>query len=598
MKKRVADIIMDTLVEQGVTECFAVVGGGAMHLDNALGLNAGIHKVFNHHEQACAMAAEGYARMTGGLAAVCVTSGPGATNAITGVMGAWQDSIPMIVLSGQVRTDISVEATGLPLRFRGVQEFDIVPSVRNMTKYAVKLTDPKSVRREIIKAVNIAMSGRRGPVWLDVPMNIQSALVETEELYPPEPPVEEPRAAEADAYYMLDKLVKAKRPVILAGMGISSSGCIEKFHALADRLAVPVIGAHCASDVMYRDHPFFFGQSGLIGPRAGNFIVQNADLILSIGSSLGIQMTGFAVDQFAPKAEIIAVDADEYEMRKPGLRVDRFIHSTAESVIDQLLAVCHETVPVSEEWITYCRELRKTFSPFEPGESLPDGDRVCAYRFWQEFDHIAPDDCVCVLANNTAISSKVQIGTKTEKQRILVNKNCGSMGDDLPQAIGAARAGVEVVCITGDGSVMMNLQELETIRYNKLPIKIVVFSNDGYNAIRQSSKNFFNGFLVGCNAVSGISFPDFSKIAETFGMNYYCCATNGEVADSLKWLFAQEGAAMLEVCQRLDDPVTPKVMSRQLEDGTMLTPALHDMFPFLPESEMRKWMAISAEAKE
>lgn len=593
MKQRVADIIIQTLVDRGVTECFAVVGGGAMHLDNALGLNPNIHKTFNHHEQASAMAAEAYARLSGKIAAVCVTSGPGATNAITGVMGAWQDSLPMIVLSGQVRYAISVEASGLPLRYRGVQEFEIVPSVRNMTKYAVMLKDPLSVRREVNKAIDIALSGRRGPVWLDVPLDIQSAVVETDDLYENERIPEEPHASDEEIKSAIEKLSTARRPVILAGDGVINSGSLGAFRSFVKRTRIPVIGTGLAADVMHRDYDRFYGMSGSIGPRPGNFILQNADVILSLGSSLGFKTTGFAQDGFAPNAYIIDVDVDPYEVRKPGVRVNQFIHTSLEAFFAQTQSVGE--IPVPANWIEYCAALKERFSPFEPGLGLPMDERVCSYWFWKKFDELAPGDAVCALGNNTANSAKLQIGILHENQRLLTNKNCGSMGVDLPEAVGAAIAsGKEVICVTGDGSIMMNLQELQTIRYNHLPVKVIVFSNDGYNAIRQTSLNFFHGTFVGCNEESGISFPSFERVAETFGLPYRCCHNNGEVADSLAWLLQTEGAALLEVEERLDDPVTPKVMSRQLADGTMATPALQDMYPFLSEAEMEKWMQISS----
>lgn len=592
MKQRVADIMIQTLVDRGVTECFAVVGGGAMHLDNALGLNTKIHKTFNHHEQACAMAAEAYARLTGKLASVCVTSGPGATNAITGVMGAWQDSLPMLVLSGQVRYAISVPASGLPLRFRGIQEFEIIPSVRNMTKYAVMLTDPLAVRRELNKAIDIAMSGRRGPVWLDVPLDIQSAIVDTDNLYEDEslPPL--PQVEFSQVQQVLDRLSCAKRPVILAGNGIVNSGNLAAFRSFAKRTRLPVIGACIAADAMYAEYDRYYGLSGSIGPRPGNFILQNADVILALGTSLGFKTTGFAQEGFAPNAHIISVDVDPYEVQKPGVRVDQFLNTTLEQFFAQTAQV--QEIPVPAEWVDYCNALKARFSPYEPGLGLPDDERVCAYWFWKKFDEMAPKDAVCILGNNTANSAKLQIGISKEDQRIVANNNCGSMGADLPEAIGAATAlHSDVFCLTGDGSIMMNLQELETIRYNKLPVKIVVFSNDGYNAIRQTSLNFFHGTFVGCNQESGISFPSFQSVANTFGLPYHCCHNNGEMEESLTWLFQQTGAALLEIHQRIDDPVTPKVMSRQLPDGTMASPDLQDMYPFLSDEEMDRWMSIS-----
>lgn len=591
MKRRVADIIMDTLVENGIKDCFAVVGGGAMHLDNALALNVQITKYFNHHEQACAMAAEAYARISGRLAAVCVTSGPGGTNALTGVMGAWQDSLPLLVISGQVRYETTIAHSGLPLRYRGVQEFDIVNSIGNMTKHARMILDPLSIRQEIQKAIDIALNGRRGPVWIDVPLNVQSAIVDTDDLYPNiQENLKLPVASENDIMALMTLLDNAKRPCLLAGNGIPNSGTTILFREWAAITGVPVIAAAIAADVMPQDNNLFFGMSGSIGPRPGNFIVQNADVIVSLGCTLGYKMTGFAQEYFAPKAYIVSVDIDENEMKKPGIRVNQLIHSDLHAFFEQAMKQVRP-VSVDTKWIEYCRKLKQRFSPFEPAEGIDMDDRVCSYYFWKEYERFEPIDSISVLGNNTANSAKLQIGVKRPDQRIVANNNCGSMGADLPETIGAAVAsGKMVICLTGDGSIMMNLQELQTIHHYKLPAKIVVFTNDGYGAIRQTCKNFFNNTYIGCTPDSGISFPDFAKVADTFGFPFRLCKDNRSVAESLEWLFSTDGMAMLEVQQRFDDPVSPKVMSRLNPDGSFSTPALHDMAPFLDKADLESLM--------
>ncbi len=590
MKKRVADIIIETLIENGITDCFAVVGGGAMYLDNALALNNNIHKYFNHHEQACAMAAEAYARVSGNMAAVCVTSGPGATNAITGVMGAWQDSLPMIVLSGQVRYAISVEKSGLPLRYRGIQEFEIIPSVKNMTKYAVMITDPLNIKYEVQKAIDIARDGRQGPVWLDIPQDIQNAQVDIEHLKRYSFKKEPLSLTDNEYEFILETLQKAKRPCILAGNGIANSGNTKAFRKMAEGLKVPVIAAAIAADVMYREHPLYYGLSGSIGPRTGNFIVQNADVILVLGCSMGFKMTGFAQEYFAPNATILAIDIDENEMKKPGVRIDYFFKCNLKDFFAGFEQFSKQ-VEISDTWRIYCDNLRKRFSPFEPSENLSPDERVCSYYFWKKYDDYETDNSISVLGNNTASSAKLQIGIRKENQRIVANNNCGSMGADLPEAIGASVASQKtVICLTGDGSIMMNLQELQTIRHYNLPVKIVIFSNDGYNAIRQTAKNFFNGKCIGCTPESGVSFPDFHSVADTFGFKYKCCNCNAEVEDSLKWLFSSEASVLLEVKQRLDDPVIPKVMTRLLDDGNYSTPAIQDMYPFLDKDDYDELM--------
>lgn len=591
MKKRVADIIMNTLVEYGITDCFAVVGGGAMHLDNALLVCEKMNKYFNHHEQACAMAAEAYARYSGRMAAVCVTSGPGATNTLTGVMGAWQDSLPMIVLSGQVRYEISVPKSGLQLRYRGIQEFEIIPTVKNMTKYAVMLTDPLAVKRELVKAIRIAMEGRRGPVWLDIPQDIQNARVEESELYEVEEWKNSVSAVSRDTLLeVIDILRKAERPCVLAGSGIISSGNRQIFEKLVDKLGIPVIGGSWVADNLYTEHPLYYGNSGNVGPRTGNFILQNADVILTLGNSLGFRQTGFNQEGFAPDAKIIMVDVDAEEGKKPGLSIFKFIHGDLKDVIGALLEIdC--TIETPEKWRNYCDMLKSRFTPFEATENIDMNDRVCSYYFWKVFQEYEEHDSILALGNNTANTAKLQIGVKYGEQRVLTNYTCGSMGYDVPAAIGGAVAsGKKVYCVTGDGSVMMNLQELQTIVQNDLSVNLVVFSNDGYGAIRQTSKNFFDGAYIGCTPDTGVSFPDFAKVAETFGFVYKKCSINEQVEEAVKWLINSSKRVLLEIEQKLDDPVTPKVMSRLDESGKMLTPALQDMYPFLPDEEYRELM--------
>lgn len=591
MSKRVADIIMDTLVEYGITDCFAVVGGGAMHLDNALLVCEKMRKYFNHHEQACAMAADAYARYSGRMAAVCVTSGPGATNTLTGVMGAWQDSLPMIVLSGQVRYEISVPKSGLKLRYRGIQEFEIIPTVKNMTKYAVMITDPLSIRRELVKAITIAMEGRRGPVWLDIPQDIQNARVEETDLYPTEEWTGAvPKVKNEDIIEVVDMMRAAKRPCILGGSGIISSHCRDAFERLVDRMGVPVLGGSWVADNLYTDHPLYFGNSGNVGPRTGNFILQNADVILTLGNSLGLRQTGFNQEGFAPNANIVMVDADADEGRKPGLRITKFIHADIRDVIERMLeADCMVQTPA--EWMDYCNMLKARFTPFEAADGIVMRERVCSYYFWRVFQQYEEKESLLALGNNGANTAKLQVGVMYPGQRVLTNYTCGSMGYDLPAAIGAAVAsGKKVYCITGDGSVMMNLQELQTIVQNDLPINLVVFSNDGYGAIRQTSKNFFDGAYIGCTPDTGVSFPAFKKVADTFGFQYRRCRSNAEVEEAVQWLVQSRGRCLLEIDQKLDDPVTPKVMSRLDETGKMLTPALQDMYPFLEKEDYQELM--------
>lgn len=594
MKKRVADIIFETLYEMGITDCFSVVGGGAMHLNNALALNEHITSHFNHHEQACAMAAEAYARYSGNMAAVCVTSGPGATNAITGVMGAWVDSLPMIVISGNVRYETSIEKSGLPLRYRGLQEFDIINSVGNMTKYCIYLTNPENVKYEVQKAVKIAMEGRRGPVWIDVPQDIQNSVVDDDNLQEYEGNMQQIVCEDSQIDLVIENLKNAKRPCILIGSGIQTSHCEDIFEKMLDKLAIPVVGGAWLGDIFYLEHPLYYGLSGNAGPRTGNFIIQNSDCILAIGNSLSYKQTGYDLDSFAPNATKIMVDIDKNEYLKNKAYIDLIVNCDIREFMQKIADRDMDKICMSDEWKQYCNRLYERFSPYEGKETMTINGRVNKYYFWEKFLQIMPESTIMALGNSSVAMGANQIGRRYKGQRMISNYICGSMGYDLPAAIGVAVAAKkEVICVTGDGSIMMNLQELQTIRYKNLPVKIIVFENQGYGAIKQTCKNFFNGVLYGCSPDTGVECPEFEKIAYAFGYEYSCCSNNLEIEDKLKWLIETEGQCILEVKQQLDDPVYPKMMSKLDENGNMTSPKLQDMYPFVPEDDM-KWIMLES----
>lgn len=585
MKKTVSEILFETLNELGVTDCFCVVGGGAMHLNHALGKNKGIATHFNHHEQACAMAAEAYARYKGEPAIVCVTSGPGATNAITGVMGAWVDSLPMIVISGNVRSNVSIASTGLPVRYRGIQEFDIINSVQNMTKYAVELLDPKQAKAEVAKAYDIAMAGRRGPVWIDVPLDVQNALVDTDELAEPMERITGSDAAAIDLACVTDMLKVAEKPCILFGSGISTAHLHDQLSEFVSRVRVPVVGGAWLGDVLGLDHELYFGSSGNVGPRVGNFILESADAILVLGNSLSYKQTGYNLEKFAPHAKIIMVDVDDNEAAKLGKKVDWFIQA---DLRDFFLAAKTLQQAAPDAWMEHCCALRERFSPYEGAVGVDPKDRVNKYYFWKLFNEFAPEDTVLVLGNSQVGLAINQIGKAKDKQRMIANYICGSMGYDLPAAIGTCYAAhLPVVCATGDGSIMMNLQELETIVHNSLPVKVVLFENGGYGGIRQSQSNYFGDFSFGSGSDSGVGFPNFKDIAQAFGLEYAQCSSNEEVQESLQWLFSQEGPVFLEVQETYDDPVIPKLVSKIDENGNFTDPLLCDLDPFVDDETLR-----------
>lgn len=588
MKKRVADIIMDTLADNGVEQAFCVVGGGSMFLNNALGISRRIKTIFNHHEQACAMAAEGYARyMTNKPALVCVTSGPGGTNTLTGVYGAYVDSIPMIVVSGQCRYNTSVPDAGVPLRSRGVQEFNIVDTVKTMTKYSKMVIDPLEIKREVQKSYDIAMNGRRGPVWLDIPQNVQNTMVEEDDLLPVLPAPETVKAKEEDIEKLYSLLKEAKRPVILAGSGIRYSGNYDAFLSFLSSVKVPVVNAASQPDLLYRNHPLFVGAEGLTGQRAGNFVLQNADVVLVLGASLTFSETGWVQENFASEAHIVMVNIDEYEHRKPGMHVDTFIHADLVNFFEKTKSFKIEPAP---EWLEYAEKVKARFDPFEGAAETTDG-KVNPYSFWKTYAKKIPEDGLTCLGNSSSIAGWLRYGNSTKTQRTMVNINCGSMGDDITLATGVAAAAERPVLMqTGDGSFMMNLQEMATIAHNKLPVKIVVFSNGGYNALRNTFKNYFNGVNTGCDYDSGISFPNFEKMAAAFAFPYRRCETNEDIENSLDWLLGQTGFAFLEVEQTLDPIKAPCVISRLRPDGTSEPAWLQDMSPFIERDEYKDLM--------
>lgn len=595
MKKRVADILVEELIKRGITDCFSVVGGGAMHLNNAFVLAKDtIRTIYNHHEQACSMAAEGYARLTGKLAAVCVTSGPGGTNALNGVQGAWVDSVPMLVISGHPRYGTTVAATGLKLRSRGVQENDIISQVKSITKYAVLVRDPLSIKRELNKAITIAMEGRRGPVWLDIPLDVQGAMVEENDLYEDESVVFG-KAIDAGQLEELGRMLsEAERPCILTGSGIRTGDAIEGYREFTKNVRIPIVGGALQADINYNGEENYYGMSGSSGPRCGNFILQSADLILVLGNSLSYKQTGFYQEGFAENAKIIMVDACADESKKPGLRIERLICADLKSFFHQWNGL-EIRVTAKEAWTKHCRYVYDSIPKYEMllrHGAFDEKERVPALLFWREFMKEAESDAVIVLGNSNCVLGILQEGTSHRDQRVLVNYNCGSMGDDITQAFGAAAAATQspIYCVTGDGSVMMNLQELQTISYHRFPIKIVIFSNDGYAAIRQTCSNFFGGTYTGCDEKSGVSFPDFSKVADAFGIAFHRCHSIGELGDGIEWLIKEQGPCILEVLERIDEIRGPRIESKMNDNGEFITPPLHDMSPFLTKEELERYI--------
>lgn len=596
---RIADYIAGFLSDKGITDVFSVTGGGAMHLNDGLGKHPGLHCVYNHHEQACAMAAESYARLTGRIAAVCVTTGPGGTNAITGVIGGWLDSIPMLILSGQVRYDTTAHSTGKPMRQVGDQEFGIIGSVGNMTKYAVMVIDPLSIRYHLERALYLATHGRQGPCWLDIPLNVQAAPVDPDLLtgYDPAEDAGElpPKVGSETAAKVLDLIRKARRPVLMAGSGIRLSGGHDDFISLIDRMRIPVVTPWNSHDNIWDDHPMFFGRPGNMGERVGNFVVQNSDLLISIGCRLSIRQVSYNWDSFAREAYKIMVDIDPLELEKPTLRIDLPIHADAGDFIRSLSdALAGDSIEAPADWLDWCRTVKARYPVVLP-EYWCQETPLNPYCFFDAMFRKLQQDQVIISANGSCCVMAFQMAYLQKGQRLYHNSGCASMGYGLPAAIGAAfgRRGERIICLEGDGSIQMNLQELQTIVHHHLPITIFMINNSGYHSIRQTQTNYFGQPLVGVGPGSGLSFPDMQKIAWAYGIPSNRITALSELQPRLDEALSHTDGPFF--CEVVVDPAqvfSPKLSSRKLPDGRMVSAPLEDMAPFLPREEFRSVMLI------
>lgn len=598
---KLSEYIAQVLVQHQISQVFMITGGGAMHLNHALGTKPELHCVFNHHEQACSMAAEAYYRLTNKLAVVNVTSGPGGTNAITGVYGAYTDSIGMLVLSGQVKYETTVRSTGMALRQYGDQELDIEQLVRPVTKYAVMVTDPQSIRYHLEKALYLATSGRPGPVWLDIPLNVQAADIDPGALPGFDPAeLDEPwrkTDLQASSDAILARLLQAERPVVFAGGGVRLSGAHAAFMQVVEKLGIPVVTGWNAHDAIH-DHPNYVGRPGTVGDRAGNFAVQNADVLLILGSRLNIRQISYNWTSFAREAFKIWVDIDPLELAKPTVKADLPILAHLGQLLPVLAATPYAG-PTEQQtaWLAWCKERQQRYPVVLP--EYWDNPRVNPYCFVDRLFQQLPEDQITVTANGSACVVGFQASTLKQGQRLFTNSGCASMGYDLPAAIGACMAapGKQVICLAGDGSIMMNLQELQTIVHGRLPVKIFIFNNAGYVSIFQTQRNFFKGDEVGAGPNSGVSLPDFGRLSAAFGLPYVRCDTHAAMDEAIAATLAVDGPAVCEMMLDENQPFAPKLSSRQLPDGTMVSPALEDLSPFLEREELMQNMIIALGAE-
>lgn len=685
MKIKVSNYIAGKLVEADINQVFTVTGGGAMHLNDALGHQEGLRCLYQHHEQACAIAAEAYARIHNKIGALCVTTGPGGTNAITGVVGGWLDSIPMLILSGQVRYDTTARWSGVGIRAMGDQEFDIVKSIDCMTKYSEMVIDPLRIRYCLEKALYLATSGRPGPTWLDIPLDVQGAYVDTEQLAgfdaadyeaggtgwalhtvgmdhtsgaavfagateekekkavlagvhgtegtsEVEPPhaIPEDYAGKGEhrqvlpapvsretARAIIEKIRKAKRPVLYAGNGIRIAGAFDAFMEVADGLGIPAVVGWNANDCMYDDCPWYVGRPGNMGDRPGNLAVQNSDLVFSVGSRLSIRQVGYNYKTWAREAYVIVNDVDPEELKKPSVHVDMPVHADAKDLMETMAAVLREEYdkkPVFDggeglpgmTWSETCRMYREKYPTIRKEQLKPDPTREAnVYAVVEALSSRLGEDQITVVGNGSACVVGGHAYIMKKGQRFLSNSAIASMGYDLPAAIGACMAAHDpefegdgyskhdIILLTGEGSIQMNIQELQTIIHHKMPIKIFLINNGGYHSIRQTQKNFFGEPLVGIGVDShDLSFPDMEKLAAAYGYPYVVAHHNEELAGAVEKTLAMDGPVICEFYVTTDQNFEPKSSAKRLPDGTLVSPPLEDLSPFLPDEEMDKLMII------
>lgn len=597
---RVADYIFATIARHAIDHVFFLPGGGAMHLNNALLRQTHIKPVSMLHEQGAAIAAEGYARTSGKFGVCLTTSGPGATNALTGLAGAWFESTPVLFISGQVkRADLKKDSG---LRQLGTQELDIVTMVGSITKYAVCLDDPSRVRYEVEKALYLMQHGRRGPVWIDIPLDIQATEIDPDALesfdastLPAALRDEGARVDEAAIAELAGLLGAAQRPVLIAGNGVHCAGGEAALRELIERLEIPTLTTWIAADLLEYSSEYYFGRPGTVASRGANFTVQNADLVLAIGSRMDFSITGFDRSQFAREAKIVVVDIDAAEIKKLGAMVDMPFVCDAKRFIESLHgALDAKTSYARGDWLAQCREWKDKYPVVLP-EYREQRGYANTYVFTEtlceelaEFDQIIPGSSGAAL-DTFWLTAKLKYG-----QRTVPTGGLGSMGYGLPASIGGCiGSGMRrTISIDGDGGFVMNIQELEVVRRLNLPIKYFVLNNDGYASIRASQTGYFKE-VIGCDERSGLSLPSITKLAAAFDIPSIRIDDQGDLRTCIRDVLAQDGPTICEVMIQPNQPIGPRVSSKIGANGAMVSTPLEDLFPFLDRDELNDNMLIA-----
>lgn len=609
-EKKVSDYLAKFLADQGIRHVFGIVGAGNAQIFDAITRLGFTEIICVHHEQAAVMAATTYYRMTGKVSVALLTTGAGSTNGVTGVVSAWMDSMPVLLISGNENSRYTTADN--PLRIWGVQGYDSTEMTEKVTKWTERIMQPENVLDVISRAYSIASTPRQGPVWVDIPMNIQAALVDEAKLAPVAiSETESKNVHNKDAGRILQLqegvvavekiLASSSRPVLWLGHGIRLAGAEGRVKQFVEKLGIPTLVSWQACDILDSDHPLCFGRAGVYGQRAANFVLQNCDALICIGTRLAIPQIGYDLSEFARAAQIAMVDIDPNELLKLGDRINTPILSDAGKFIDHLMGSTKKSF-TQPDWLIQCESYRQRYPVVGPEHADMEDEAgtkfINSYRFMQSLEKYFHEDQIVVTDMGTALLSGHQVLKFKAGQRMMTSTGLGEMGFGLPGAIGAAiGSGREVMCLNCDGGMMLNLQELQTIAHHNLPIKLFIFNNDGYLMIKHTQKALFSGRYSCSDRKSGVSCPDFSKIAYAFGFPSFQIRTWEDVEAIIPEVQAINGPVICEVFTHPEQPFVPKLSLVQQKDGSIISPPLEDLSPLLPRAEIKKDMLIGLHKK-
>ncbi|MDO8554717.1 MAG: thiamine pyrophosphate-binding protein [Candidatus Micrarchaeota archaeon] len=588
---KLSDYVFEFIAGLGIKQVFLLPGGGCMHLVDSLGKQNALELVGCLHEQAVSIAADAYSQYTKNIGVALVTTGPGGTNAITGVTASWIDSIPCLIISGQVkRNDIGADKG---LRQLGVQEVDIISMVKPITKYAITVLEPKTIRYHLEKAVYLAKSGRPGPVWIDIPLDVQSSTIDETKLEKFSPDPEPKKDLEDKIEQIIKLLIQSKRPVILAGNGIRLGKAEKEFLDLIEILKIPILTTWKAIDIIPDNNKLFFGRPGSIGQRGANFIQQNSDLIISIGARLDLAQVGYSYKNFAREAKKVVIDIDPAEIKKIQFDITIEICADAGNFIRDLIK---RNIKLDEktEWLVQCKKWVEKY-PIVLPEQRNQKKYVSTYALIDVLSDIMKDGELLVPGSSAACSEITFQAFRVKKeQRIINSPGLGAMGFGLPASIGACIASGKkrTICINGDGGFQLNIQELATVAGLKLPIKFFILNNDGYSSIKNSQRNYFEGKYVCSDSNSGLYLPNINKVANAYGLTTLRIENNQELQTKIKQAFEIDGPVLCEIMIDPEELTLPRLKSEIKPDGKMVSKPMEDLWPFLPREEFKSEMII------